>query len=272
MSEHHYYDTGEFEMRTPIHYKLTGLICVAMTAGILLAPLNSDARGGGRGQGQGAGSGTNQQAGLATLVANMPMQDLSAAEKAGLIKMREEEKLARDVYRALYGKYKHLTFAQIARSEQQHMDAIKMLLSKYNLADPIKTGEAGVFTSPELQGLYHSLVAKGEKSLVDALQVGATIEDLDIKDLYDLLEQTDNQDIKMVYQNLAKGSRNHLRAYTYRLSLNNAAYKAQYLSSAQIDQITDRPQESGMVDENGVQVSGRSGSRKGQGRNSFSLN
>jgi len=252
-------------MKIQFKQKLIGISCVALIAGMFMAPLNSDARGRGRGQGNGTGGGGSQVS-LSTVVANLPLQDLSAAEEVGLSKMREEEKLARDVYQVLYEKWNHLTFAQIARSEQQHMDALKALLDKYNVIDPVTNSSVGVFTDPELQDLYHSLVARGEQALVDALQVGATIEDLDIKDLYDLLEQTDNQDIKTVYQNLAKGSRNHLRAFSYRLSLNNSIYEAQFLTVAQIEDIITSPRERGMVDENGVQVSGRSGAEKGQRR------
>lgn len=253
-------------MKIQIKQKLIAVTSVALIAGMFMAPLNSDARGRGRGQGNGTGNSSSQQQGLPSLIANMPLQDMSAAETAGLLKMREEEKLARDVYRVLYQKWNHLTFAQIAKSEQQHMDVLKVLIDKYNLVDPVTTSDTGVFTDPELQELYHSLIARGEKSVIDALQVGATVEDLDIKDLYDLIEQTDNQDIKIVYQNLAKGSRNHLRAFSYRLSLNSSSYQAQFLAASQVDDIISSPKERGMVDENGVQLSGRSGSGKGQGR------
>jgi len=253
-------------MKIQIKQKLIAVTSVALIAGMFMTPPDSDARGQGRGQGKGMGNNQSEQLGLPAMIANMPMQDLSFAEKAGLIKMREEEKLARDVYQILYQKWNHLTFAQIAKSEQQHMDTLKVLLDKYNLADPITTGETSVFTDPELQELYHSLVAKGAKSVIDALQVGATIEDLDIKDLYNLLRQTDNQDIKIVYQNLAKGSRNHLRAFSYRLSLNNSSYTAQFLTASEVDDIINSSRERGMVDENGVQLSGRFGSGKGKGR------
>jgi len=124
----------------------------------------------------------------------------------------------------------------------------------------------GVFTDPELQKLYTSLVAQGEKSQVEAFRVGATIEDLDIKDLYDFMEQTDNADIRMVYQNLAKGSRNHLRSFTNQLSLHGIVYEAQFLTTAQINDIVSSPQERGQVDENGVQQAGNRKSSKGQGR------
>jgi len=112
--------------------------------------------------------------------------------------MREEEKLARDVYQVLYQQWGHQVFANIFQSEQRHMDAVKALLDKYNLVDPVTDSRVGVFTAPEMQTLYDSLITEGRTSLVAAFNVGATIEDLDIKDLYELLEKTDNDDIKMV--------------------------------------------------------------------------
>jgi len=204
-------------------------------------------------------------AGLATVIANLPVQELSAEEKAGLIKMREEEKLARDVYQVLYEQWGLNIFSNIARSEQRHMDAVKSLHDKYGLIDPITDSSIGTFTDDEMLGLYTELVEKGKTSLVDAFQVGATIEDLDIKDLYDFLEQTDNSDIKTVYQNLVKGSRNHLRAFSNQLSMNGANYEAQYLSADEIEKIINSPKERGRVDENGQQVTspGRMGAGKG---------
>jgi len=234
---------------------------LAIVVGMLLMPVSGEARG--RGYGHGGGGG--QQACRTTVVSNLPMQDLSTDEELGLVKMREEEKLARDVYRVLYEKWNHRVFGNIAQSEQQHMDAIKMLLDKYSLTDPVTDSTIGVFTDPGLQQLYTSLVEQGNQSLIEALKVGATIEDLDIKDLYDLLAQTDNTDTKAVYQNLAKGSRNHLRAFVSQLSTSGTIYNAQFLTAVQIDDIIASPRERGRVDENGVQVSGN-GQGRGKGR------
>jgi len=196
------------------------------------------------------------RANLAAIVTNLPVQELSAEEEAGLTQMREEEKLARDVYQAMFEKWGLTVFSNIARSEQRHMNAIGALIEKYEMVDPVTDSSAGIFTSPDMLSLYTDLVEKGKTSLVDALQVGATIEDLDIKDLYDFLEQTDNTDIKTVYQNLARGSLNHLRAFTYQLALNGAGYNAQYLTAGEIDTIINAPGERGRVDENGHQVTG----------------
>jgi hypothetical protein len=140
--------------------------------------------------------------------------DLSSQEKDGLIYMRMEEKLARDVYLTLGKTYKQKMFVNIPESEQRHMDAVKTLLDKYEIHDPVVDNEIGSFTNTDFKKLYDDLVKKGETSFKDAMLVGKEIEELDIKDLVERIEQTDNPDIKMIYENLKKGSENHLRAFT----------------------------------------------------------
>ncbi len=104
-------------------------------------------------------------------------------------------------------------FNNISNSESQHMSAIKMLLDKYGIADPVDTDEIGVFTNDQLSDLYQALLDIGNTSLLDAYMVGATIEDLDIYDLMSLSDSTDNEDILYVYDNLTRGSRNHIRSF-----------------------------------------------------------
>lgn len=228
--------------------RTTGLF---LSLGMLLTPMAADAQ-----KGQGGGTKGNQ-GGLSSIIANLPKQELSDAEETGLILMREEEKLARDVYLTLYETWGLAIFPIIAESEERHMTAIKFLLDKYELDDPVTDLTVGEFTNPEIEALYNSLVEEGNKSLVDALYVGATIEDLDLKDLYGLIDETDNSDIKTVYQNLAKGSRNHLRAFVDQLSNYDVTYEAQrYLTKEEIDNIVSSPWEQGMVDEDGNSVTG----------------
>jgi hypothetical protein len=182
-------------------------------------------------------------------VLSVKKQSLSKQEIRDLLHMREEEKLARDVYLALYNQWKMPVFRNIAKSESWHMHMIKVLLDKYNLPDPVaKTGDKiGVFENKKLQKLYYQLVSKGKKSLKDALIVGATIEDLDIKDLEEAIKHTDNPDIKVVYQNLEKGSRNHLRAFVRNLRRFGWDYNPQFISLAYYNQIISTPHERGMI-------------------------
>lgn len=138
----------------------------------------------------------------------------------GLKHMREEEKLAYDVYLAMYEKYNAQIFANIAVSEQRHMDAVLKLLNKYGIDDPVAGKELGVFTDERgFNELYQDLTKSGFLSLEYALNVGAEIEKLDIADLTALLDGVQNiPDIKNVYMNLRDGSYHHLAAFESQLS------------------------------------------------------
>lgn len=178
-------------------------------------------------------------------IANLPMETLSTEERAGLIMMREEEKLAHDVYITLYEKWGVNAFNNIAKSELTHTESVRYLLEKYDIEDPVKENTVGVFSSQVFSDLYNELVSKGEESLVSALMVGATIEDLDIKDLNELSAKVDNQDILEIYANLNRGSRNHLRSFSRQLAKQGETYSAQYLSQEEINDILNSSQERG---------------------------
>lgn len=125
------------------------------------------------------------------------------------------------------------------------MDAVLLLLTKYALTDPVGTNAIGVFGNTELQHLYNELVTQGEMSLLEAYQVGATIEDLDIFDLANALANNDNQDIKLVYEMLSKGSRNHLRSFYGNILNVGGSYTPQYITQAEFDAIINSPKETG---------------------------
>lgn len=170
---------------------------------------------------------------------------LNDKEKAGLIQMREEEKLARDVYQLLGDTWNIQIFNNIAKSEQTHTDSVKTLLDKYGIEDPVRNDENGAFASEAMAGLFQELSTKGTQSPAAALQVGATIEDLDIYDLDVLLAQTENQDIISVYKNLQKGSRNHLRAFIKQIEREGETYTPQYISKEAFNEIISGEQEKG---------------------------
>jgi len=174
----------------------------------------------------------------------MPKGTLTDLEKEGILYMREEEKLAKDVYLKLYEKWGLQIFNNIADAEETHMDAVKTLIDKYELQDPAAQN-IGEFNNPELQQLYNDLVEEGNKSLYDALKVGAAIEEIDIIDLKEYLSQTDKEDIELVYENLMKGSRNHLRAFVKTIENQGYTYTPQYLSQEEYDEIVNSPTERG---------------------------
>jgi hypothetical protein len=181
---------------------------------------------------------------------NLPMEELNDHELHSLKQMREEEKLARDVYLALYEKWNVNLFNNIAKSEQTHTDMVALIVEKYGLDDPF-IDELGVFADSVLQELYFTLVEIGNESLAQAVFVGCTIEDLDIYDLKEFLVDTDNQDIRMVYQNLLKGSRNHARSFNGQYAVQGETYVTQFITAAEWEQIISSPSEQGAVDADG---------------------
>jgi len=169
---------------------------------------------------------------------------LNDNETSTLIWMREEEKLARDTYITLYERWGTRVFSNISRSEQAHMDALLTMLNYYGVADPISDNTVGVFNDPTLAGLYDKLVANGRVSALDALYVGGFIEELDIKDLWDAIDESTHADITATYENLLAGSYKHLRAFVSQIEATGVDYKAQYLEQSEVDEILG---ESGMT-------------------------
>lgn len=165
-----------------------------------------------------------------------PADTIYPAEIAMLEYMREEEKLARDVYITLYEQYQLPIFNNISKSEQVHMDRILCLLIHYNIDDPALE-EIGEFSNNDLQELYNSLIEQGASSFIDALTVGATIEDLDIFDLREDMDQTSNEAILTIFGHLECGSGNHMRAFTRLLNNNDTEYTPQFISQEEYDEI-----------------------------------
>ncbi len=168
-----------------------------------------------------------------------PAPLLTEAEAHDLLFMREEEKLARDVYIILYNEWNARVFDNISQAEQKHMDALLGLLDKYGLEDPILG--FGKFADEELQELFDSLVAMGLESKLDALMVGALIEEVDIEDIVDAMDRTTKTDILNVYGNLVAGSENHLNAFVRNIeAITGETYVAQWISQEEVDAILGR--------------------------------
>ena len=172
---------------------------------------------------------------------------LSAEEIAGLKFMREEEKLAYDVYVALYAAFQTdpdaAVFDNISQSEATHTEAVRKLLEKYGIPDPAAGNGPGVFTDLALQSLYDTLVDQGRQNIRAALSVGALIEETDIRDITEKLAQTDEADIISVYTSLRCGSGNHLRSFDAALANKGVDYVAQVLTQQEYDAIANSPPE-----------------------------
>ncbi len=156
---------------------------------------------------------------------------LTDAEAAGLLFMREEEKLARDVYLTFADMWGSRIFSNIPRAEQTHLDSMLGLIETYGLTDPVGDNEIGVFVDAELQQMYDDLVAAGSVSVEAALEVGGLIEEVDIEDLAIYIEATNAADIITAYEHLLSGSENHLRAFVSQLDMAGVEYQPTVLDA-----------------------------------------
>jgi hypothetical protein len=190
------------------------------------------------------------------LISDINLSELSAEDEHSLLFIREEEKLARDVYLYLDTKWgdQVANFRNIAKAEQSHTDSVKALLDRYSLEDPVTEDEdqnLGVFQDQTLQTYYDNLTTQGETSLIDALIVGATVEDLDIHDIELDIANTDNEDILIVYENLVKGSENHMRAFIGALEKQDYdSYEPQFISIERYEGILADSSEHNHTEEN----------------------
>lgn len=176
-------------------------------------------------------------------VVSTTLEELTVLEADNLVFMREEEKLARDVYLTMYDAWGLNIFSNIAASEQTHTDAVAEMLEKYKLPDPVVDDRVGIFVNQKLIDLYDTLLARGYQSSLEALYVGALIEEVDMVDLKRAIEETDNEDIQQLYENLLSGSRNHLRAFVGLIEDQGIVYEAQFLPQDEVDAIVDSPVE-----------------------------
>lgn len=189
---------------------------------------------------------------------------LDNGEETHLIFMREEEKLARDVYLALSSLYAdEQIFATIAEdSEQSHTDTVREMLAYFSINDP----NPDTNNLPESIGIFNGLaygwyfnekyiqlINRGSENVLEALYVGAFIEELDMIDITDYpkvivetdngidisqcgLAYTDEASIQNMFTNLLDGSKSHLRAYVRNIEkiIGAGNYKAQVFKKTQV--------------------------------------
>ncbi len=184
---------------------------------------------------------------FACLTTDYPTEALSVEEADALLFMREEEKLAHDVYVKLYEKWGAQVFSNIIQAEARHMEAVRVLIVKFGLTDPVAKNPVGVFQNTTLQEMYTTLVREGLVSPVAAYKTGAKIEDLDLYDLANITAdpKVTNEAIEVVFAELARGSRNHLRAFARNLTRLGETYEPIYISAALYEEIINSPMEPG---------------------------
>jgi hypothetical protein len=165
---------------------------------------------------------------------------LTELEKNDLLFLREEEKLARDIYIYAYTKYQNTVFNSISQSEQKHMDNVLSILNQYSIPDPAST-QIGVFNNAALQLLYNQLKSQVDISASESLKVGATIEELDINDIDNFIANTSNSQLLNMYEKLNCGSKNHIRSFTSQIISSGNVFVPQYITVQEYNTILNSP-------------------------------
>jgi hypothetical protein len=173
--------------------------------------------------------------------AELNVSDFNLEDKNALLFMLEEEKLARDTYEFLDGLYEINQFANIKVSEQSHVNAVVKLLDQYQIDHTILP--YGEFVNEEMQEMYNGFVQKGQIDASNALEVGATIEDLDIVDLAAFIDATANPSVINLFESLKCGSRNHLRSFIRAIESEGGSYDPQFLTTEDYNAIVDSTNE-----------------------------
>ncbi len=155
---------------------------------------------------------------------------LTASEAAHLRFIREEEKLARDIYYVLAETWDLKIFVKIAESEQRHTDAVRLVIEKYVISDPAKATPPGIFANGEVQKLYNVLNERGKASSLEALKIGALTEEKDISDINVAMADTNKPDLLELYSYLKEGSSTHLRGFMAEIKKAGGDYAPQFLS------------------------------------------
>jgi hypothetical protein len=207
----------------------TGLLL--LTAGVLLA------RPAGCGQGRGPGPGNACAGASAGQAGSTDPLTLSESVQAALLFQIEEERMAGELYRALGEKFEARPFSNIPRAEARHQQLLENLATRAGLT-PAKTTTPGRYASPAIQARYDALLAQGQTSLIEALTVGALVEEQDIADLRVLAATTDSPEVKSVATALEQGSRHHLNAFGRNLRSHGVDYVAKILTPAEVEEIT----------------------------------
>jgi hypothetical protein len=184
------------------------------------------------------------------IAAGFPQEDISVIEETGLLKAWQDQKLSRDLYQSFNEAWSSPIYANMLNDAQHHMDFVHILLGKFGI--PVPQDFAGIFPDQETQNLFDLMLNAENGSAVEALRMGAATEDMIIDELQTLLPQTDNFEIQIIYQNLLKSARNHLRLFVNELSQAGINYDPQYISGDDFIAIIAAPIETGIYDENGV--------------------
>lgn len=176
----------------------------------------------------------------------LPYRPPGSGASLGLRFVAGQEKLAADLFLALYHRWGEPVFLDLYEAETTHHEAVLWLLGKYGLADPDQGLGPGAFSDPDLQWTYDDGLAYGMESFTQALILGAELAESSIDELeYQLTTRQSARDAVFLYDALLLASHNHLRLFVWWLRRMGVVYAPVWLPYGRYRDIVDRPLERG---------------------------
>ncbi len=159
-------------------------------------------------------------------------------EKDGILWLSESTKLSKDIYYEIHRLWNVNIFKSIEYLENNDMKAVAEILKDYNISNPNKDTTLGIYTSPYISNLFTDFSGKYDNSEYEALRIAATLEDLMISDLNELLQSSTNTDFIKIFTELRYSAISHIRAVNkYMKKKYKVEYQAQFLSPVELKEI-----------------------------------
>ena len=161
--------------------------------------------------------------------------DLTADEIEFIYAVREDEKVARDLYFSFFGTFGLKPFENIGKAEDNHIKATEKLFDYYEIDYPALS-ENGKFENAIRQKLFDSLLLKGTPEL-EAFKVMAMLEESNIVEYGEVLKTIANPNIKIVIENLARASANHFKAAIRQITALGGTYTPAIMTQEQYEAV-----------------------------------
>lgn len=182
---------------------------------------------------------------------------LSADEIEFQFALREDEKMARDLYTVFAAKYSTAPqIDRIAAAENSHIACVEAVLDYYEISYPAMTAAAGLFEDAKRQAIYNELADKSG-TLLEVYATMAAVEEESVSAYKSVQSEITNENIALVITNMIKASSNHLKAAVCQIIAGGGTYTPLYLSAEEFGTIVNLPYQNGY----------KYGQKKGRGGN-----
>ena len=140
---------------------------------------------------------------------DIPLSDLTDAQKEKIISIAQELKLAQNLYSKIYKQWELKIFRNISKAKSHQIKVIKFLADRYNLELP-PTFKDETFEDSSLQEKLDDLLNQALSSEQNALEVAISTEENSIEDLNQTLHSDLPKDLELTYAHLLKADQRHL--------------------------------------------------------------